>query len=1500
VRIKLTLVRSNRTSDDILVTTDATVSVGEVATAIASLDPRSDLPEGVDTQNLTLRTTIPGANQDWVLLPPDATVGDHWVGSGSFVALAESSIYATARNEQGQAPILLVTVLSGPDAGTVYPVHHGTTVIGRSPESDITLNDPMVSKQHARIDVFDWAEVVDLGSANGVMLDGGYVQRARVDDSLDVLVGDTVLRISRVEAVASTTPATRTGVISFIRSPRVEERFPGETFTAPDVPEERESEPFPWLAMIAPLLLGGAMFAMTHNPSSLLFVLLSPLMLVGNFFMQKSRVKAQHKRQAEKFATRLAGLRTELDQLRGEEQRIRLRESPTTASVAEAIVSRSAGLWTRRPEHWSFLNVSLGIGDMPSRTTVDDGNKGERLPEFQEQINELAREYARVPAVPVVDNLFDSGALGFAGPENAVIGLANATLIQLAGLHSPAELQICAVASNAFARSLDWLRWLPHTSSALSPIGVNHLADSATSVASLVGELEEIVQSRASLSADGNRRGAIVESAAAQARGAEVGQSQTSDGTPSPLPAIVLLVTPDLDIDYSRLIRLAEAGANAGVFVVWIAREVESLPAACRTYAQSSAYGAQTRVSFVRTGLVIESVTADYLDPDVAMQLARSLSPVVDAGEVVQDSSDIPESIHLLELLGHDVADSPSAVAERWEQNASVHNRTGSPVPRKAGKLRAVVGSSGVNPLYLDLRSDGPHALVGGTTGSGKSEFLQAWALSMATEYSPDRVSFLFVDYKGGAAFADCVELPHCVGLVTDLSPHLVRRALTSLRAELHHRENLLNRKKAKDLLELEKTGDPECPPALIIVIDEFAALVGEVPEFVDGVVDVAQRGRSLGIHLIMATQRPAGVIRDNLRANTNLRIALRMADESDSSDVVGVPDAGHFDPSIPGRAVAKRGPGNLAKFQSGYAGGWSRGVAKKANVGLEELRFGARSPWEPRVVSAPTPDKDLGPTDQQRLVASIGTARAKLALPLPRRPWLDQLNSTYSLASVVRPTDDLVALGVQDVPQAQEQRTAYFDPDRHGHMVVFGAGGSGKSSALRTLACAVSMRAQIDPVVVYGLDFGAGSLRMISELPTVSSVIASDDAERVVRLLRLLKSEAESRVKKFAEVSASSLADYRLASGDTSLERIYVLLDGFPAFRDEWEVGAGRSAWYDTFRALLADGRQLGIHIAITADRSGSIPGAISSLLQRRIVLRLSEDHGYSMLGVPDDVLDENSPAGRAMVDGLETQLAILGGSPDVSQQATAIAELADSLRGAGIAQAQAIGSMPRKFSADTLPPMVNGWPVLGIGESSLTAVPFEPSGVMLLAGPPASGRTTALRWIVESLRRSGFEGLSFYFGSERSALLNAPGWTETATDPESAAALAARVSSKLENVRTPVVMIIESLGDFLQTPADAALLSLIKGIKRSGEHFLVADGDVSSWSSSWPLLGEVKSVRRGLLLQPESIDGDMILKAALPRANKSEYPPGRGAYVYRGAVERVHIPLMIGVDEI
>ncbi len=392
--------------------------------------------------------------------------------------------------------------------------------------------------------------------------------------------------------------------------------------------------------------------------------------------------------------------------------------------------------------------------------------------------------------------------------------------------------------------------------------------------------------------------------------------------------------------------------------------------------------------------------------------------------------------------------------------------------------------------------------MVGGTTGSGKSEFLQTWILGMACAHGPQRVNYLLVDYKGGSAFKDCVDLPHTVGLVTDLSPRLVRRALTSLHAELTLREHLLNRHNAKDLLELERSGSADAPPALVIIVDEFAALVAEVPEFVDGVVNVAQRGRSLGLHLILATQRPAGVIKDNLRANTNLRVALRMADETDSEDVIGTAEAAGFDPGIPGRAVAKTGPGRLTAFQSGYVGGRTPRVAPPPAITIETLSFGLPKEWaEVEVALAASSGVDEGASDIEAVVETIGRASAQLELPEPRRPWMPELSALYDLTRLPdNRTDHRLVFGVLDDPENQAQPVVAYQPNSDGNMAVFGTGGSGKSTFLRTVAISAGLTPRGGPCHVYGLDFASKGLRPLEVLPHVGSIVDGDDRERVGR----------------------------------------------------------------------------------------------------------------------------------------------------------------------------------------------------------------------------------------------------------------------------------------------------------------------------------------------------------------------------------------------------------------
>ncbi|MGW8565478.1 FtsK/SpoIIIE domain-containing protein [Isoptericola sp. NPDC055881] len=1488
MRVKVTLRRPDTTQDDVVVTADAGATIGEVASTIARVDPAG--PGVVDHRRRTLEARLPGQDRP-VRLPADAALGEAWIGSGAEVAVVDLDRpgfdYPGGRDVRASLRFA---------DGSSIDLPEGSWVLGRAPGCDVVLRDPLVSKQHLRLDVSDVVDVVDLGSANGLLVDGDHVQRLRVDGSQRVTVGDTVMTIERRKPQTLTGVAPKAGPVPFTRSPRVEARYRGTEFDAPEVPTETEAQPFPLLAMLAPLLMGGFMIAMGRGLLSLVFIAMSPIMLLGNYLTRSKRDKARKEKDVARFEERLDSLRDALASEEEKERSVRLREAPATQHVFTESMRHGPMLWTRRPEHWSFLNVRFGIGTMPSRNSVKETARGALVKEYQERLDAVVQRYENVSGVPVVENLYDAGALGFAGPPGAVAGSLNAVLLQLTGLHSPSELVVTGMVSPVWSTHLQWLTWIPHTSSPQSPVEGHHLADSASGAARLVAELEELVTTRLRAQRGGaQRRGAIDDDDAALERGGEVGGSKADAGTRSPVPAVVVVISDDIDVDRARLVQLAEQGPDAGVYPLWISADTAALPAACRTFVDLGEHG--PRVGMVRLGRWVDDVELETVDPTSALDYGRRLAPVFDAGAIVADSSDLPRSVTMPALLGHDLFEDPAAVLERWRQNLSIYDRTQVAPRKRAGSLRAIVGSAGLDAQHLDLRSQGPHALVGGTTGAGKSEFLQAWVLAMAAEYSPDRVTFLFVDYKGGSAFADCVQLPHCVGLVTDLSQHLVLRALTSLRAELHHREHLFNRKKVKDLLELEKRGDPETPPALVIVIDEFAALVGDVPEFVDGVVDVAQRGRSLGIHLIMATQRPAGVIKDNLRANTNLRVALRMADESDSSDVVDIKDAAHIDPAIPGRGVVKTGPGRLQAFQSGYAGAWSTRDPERAAIEVAGLHFGREERWEEPVdpSAAVDDDVDLGPNDQQRLVARVREAFEAGRLPVPRRPWLDSMADAYDLTRLHQRTDTELLLGVADIPEQQAQRPVYFVPDVDGHLGVYGTGGAGKSTALRTLAAAAGITPRGGPVHVYGLDFAAGALRMLSALPHVGTIARGDDVERVVGLMRMLRDELQRRGEAFAAVSASSVTEYRQLSGRPDVPRILLLVDGFPGFRDDFEVGAGRAEWFDVFRDILNDGRALGMHVVFTADRSGAVPTYVRSMVQRNLLLRMTDD-GYLAFNAPRDVITSDSPNGRALLDGLEVQVAVIGGTTSVSAQAAATEKLGQSMLSAGVRPAPQVRVLPTEYGAGELPVQVDGQPVLGLDGITLGPVPFAPTGTMVVAGPPGSGRSNALVSIARSVLRANPDARMYLFAQGRSAIADKLPWTEVATGVEKVKALATDLLAAVqdEDVDPGIVVLIEGINEYLQSPADKPIQDLTKAI-RGSDHLLVAEAETAGWSATWPLLGEVKNGRRGLILQPENLDGDTILKTSLPRAAKGEFPVGRGAWIARGKHTRVQLPLVL-----
>jgi S-DNA-T family DNA segregation ATPase FtsK/SpoIIIE len=1468
VKVRLTLVRPGGGTADVVVTAEPGSTIAEVARRLDAADPQH--PAGTGTPaNLTLRVHrnslgIEGAT----VLESTAPLGESGLASGGIVSLAAPT---TVGEDRAPAAATL-TIVEGAGKGQAVPLPYGSSSIGRDASNRVTLADPLVSKTHARITVGEGIELVDAGSANGTLVNGQVVDRAFLVTGDQVTLGDTVFTVELSQATAA---ATRAGIIHFNRSPRLDPQYPGSVVKSPEPPERPKPPRLPLIALLAPLVMGGVLLAVNpSNPLSVVFIALSPVLLIAGYIDGRVQGNKQWKQARQQFVDTVTALNGDIDQLHEAERAGRLAEAPSVAELVTGARDLSPMLWTRRPEHDAFLSLRLGLGKMPSRHQLEMPGQRKGPPDLWKSLEELAVKTDFIDGVPVPENLRESGSLGVGGVGDASRGVARGLVTNLVASHSPAELVVTAICSSLSARGWEWLKWLPHVASAFSPLTAPPLVTGGASAVSLLSDLEGLIESR--LDAD----------------------KAKTDGPL--LPIVLVVVEDDAPVERARLVGIAERGPAVGVHLLWVADAVARIPAACRTFVEIAPDDEVSEFSmtgFVRTGLAVKPVSCERLTAEEALDFARRLASVVDAGARVDDSSDLPRSVSLLHVIGTEIATDSEAVLQRWQETNSILTgpRASTAIGHSRPNLRAVFGQAASEPFALDLRNDGPHALVGGTTGSGKSEFLQAWVLGLASAHSPQRVSFLFVDYKGGSAFAECLDLPHTVGLVTDLSPHLVRRALTSLRAELRYREHLFNRKKVKDIIELEKLGDPEVPPSLVIIVDEFAALATEVPEFVDGVVDVAQRGRSLGLHLILATQRPAGVIRDNLRANTNLRVALRMADESDSDDVLGTPMAAGFDPALPGRAAAKTGPGRIRVFQSGYAGGWTSEIPTPTEIEVEDLRFGPATAWQsPASIVEVT--SQSSPTDIQRLVKSIKAASRTAELPAPRKPWLAELAPAYDFSKLPsRRTDTELVLGVVDDATQQAQPTVSYLPDRDGNVAIIGTGGSGKSTALRAVAVSSAITMRGGPVQVYGLDFAAGGLQMLEALPHVGAIISGDDEERVARLLRWLRDLVDDRAVRFAEARAGGIVEYRKIANRPQEPRIILLLDGMGAFRDAYEASI-TSPWFSVFSQIATDGRQVGVHAVVTGDRAGSIPMSLSSSIQRRLVLRLANVDDYAMLGVDSDVLSAASPPGRGILDGQEVQVAVLGGDGNVAIQAREMEALAEAMTKAGVPAAPPVERLSERILASSLPDGQLGVSI-GVADDDLRPIEIDPSGPFVIAGPPGSGRTTALETIARGLGSRPSPPKLYLLSPRRSSLTRLEIWAKSADSSAQVSPLIAQLQKKVEDGLQPgsVALFLENLADFGGSGDEYELERLVKALLKDGQ-FVVGEAETSTWSQAYSLGQPLRAGRKGLLVQPDESDGDLLLNTSLGRIRRGSLPVGRGFYVAQGRVRRLQVAISEG----
>jgi S-DNA-T family DNA segregation ATPase FtsK/SpoIIIE len=430
-------------------------------------------------------------------------------------------------------------------------------------------------------------------------------------------------------------------------------------------------------------------------------------------------------------------------------------------------------------------------------------------------------------------------------------------------------------------------------------------------------------------------------------------------------------------------------------------------------------------------------------------------------------------------------------------------------------------------------------------------------------------------------------------------------------------------------------------------------------------------------------------------------------------------------------------------------------------------------------------------------------------------------------------------------------------------------------------------------PCAVYGLDFGARGLAMLDTLPHVGSIVAGDDDERIERLVRGLRATIDERAERYAATKAGNVVEYRDLADAPDERRVLLLVDGLAAFRERYELGP-RARTFDQFLSIARDGRPVGVHVAMTADRPAAVPASLLSSVPVRLVLRAADDGDLAALGVSADAFDAQAPPGRGYVDGTEVQVAVLGGEEaSVAGQSAAAGGLAAAMRRAGAAEVAPVERLPSRVALVDLADMPGDQVVIGLADETLGPVSLPASGTFLVCGPPGSGRSTTLQTAVQAIQRA-HPHRSFVHLSERMSPLAAqPGWTCAAIGSAAVAELATGLTAAWrdgEGEPDRQVIVIESVADFLNGPADLELQDLIR-VARTRGGLVIVEGETPGISQSWPLLKEARASRQGIALQPDQTDGDAIFGTPFGRVRRAEFPEGRGMLVGAGRAARVQV---------
>jgi S-DNA-T family DNA segregation ATPase FtsK/SpoIIIE len=1378
----------------------------------------------------------------------DAYVAAMQLLHGDLLMINEIIPEADVRLHRDSEPPTLEVML-GPEAGRRIALTGASCRVG-SGEGDVLIRDSEIAPRHLTFVGNGLGWILHVGAKTLV---GG--QELASGASVE-LIEETTIRAGRsgfvfqpgVSAPAEVRLRRRRpvregsdGSVTYDPAPRVAPPPLGTVLPVPPVPIRQAKPRLRLMSSLMMAALGVVLWRVTGQALMLLMIAIGPVITFSDYGADLFRGRKDFATEAAAFRIAIAALVHDLAVQLEEERRARLSRWPSPQQVTQFITGAREELWRRRRDHSDYLQLRVGVADQLAELRVEYAAAGD--PELTAERDAAIPLDSRLHAVPVVISLAEAPVIGVCGPAGPRTALVRSLLLQLSALHSPRNVQLVVVVAPEATADWDWVKWLPHVQS-------GSWIDTGTGAISTTHE--------------GAR--AIFRAVSRQLM--DAGPGYQARDRPNQQDLVIVVDSAGVGDRYEAA-KVFAASEDSGVHVIWHAEREADLPTECDRVIGISRDGMAREFSTTTAGEVIERIVPEGVTVSAADQAVRLLAPLRDSANATRGSASLPDIAHLSAIDRLDGLDYDQLL-ERWGE-------------APAGLITTLgVGPDGA--MRLDFDEYGPHALVGGTTRAGKSELLRAALASLCLRYSPEDVTFLLFDYKGGSAFDAFENLPHTVGVVTDLDEALADRVIVSLAAECSRRETLLkDYPRASKYTDVRRMAPDLILPRLLVVVDEFAKLVEEIPSFVDRVIDTTQRGGSLGVHLVLATQSPKGIISSRIRANTNISIALRTLSADESRDIIRTEDAWRLSVRPKGRAWVHFGGADLVPIQAAYVGGDTLGPDAEVATAL---------PFTINAIDRSVADAERDETahegigaDLAAIVALANEAHASSEREEPHRPWREPppaLINALGLSEFLGAPAPPGCIGVIDKPALQGMLPLTFEPEQHGVLFIAGAPRSGLTTALATVAATLAAERDARDFNVYGIDAASRNLRAVEELPHCGEIVSADDSEKLERLLAKLLDEITARKDRLAGAQVSSIIDLRRLSGET-MPAILLLIDNYGAFEERYERYE-RGRLVAALRRVITDGQGVGIYCAITADRR--LPLAVNAVVGKRVTLRLGDRDDYSRMGLPTALADTFIPVGGGFDDqGARIQLATWAEEHDEPLR-TALARVGAELARAVPPEHRPPSisilpkHVPRKTSAELSP-----WTAYaGVRETdALPAIVDLRSKHFFIAGSYGTGRSTALMTIMRGLAEStpGLQTHFVAFGG--STLGQLPEWTSVHDGPTRAALqeLFERITAPGDDPG-PHLVVIDNASELADTDPSSPIAELLR-VSRRGAVRVIASGETQSlrvaYVTSWQR-ELLKDCNGGLLAPNLELDGSLF-GVRLPFQRELDFPDGRGFLV-------------------